>query len=118
VDGPGGFVPDQARTLFDTGKIAHVPYILGTNGDEGTLFGKTDRASQAVSDAMNAYWARFASTGDPNASSAPAVWPAFASDASDSDKRLQFDSGWEILSDFRKEECAFWRQQYDAAYAN
>jgi|CZKU01.1.fsa_nt_gi para-nitrobenzyl esterase len=223
VDGPGGFVPDQARTLFDTGKIAHVPYILGTNSDEGTLFllnatsltgesdymaalqtrfpkaavqveaeypaskfngdynaalarvvgdsailcgtddtarravkaglpvymynfnipwsiapsvlkvahasevshvfgdpvdGKTDSASQAVSDAMNAYWARFASTGDPNASSAPAVWPAFAPDASDNDKRLQFDSGWEILSDFRKEECAFWRQQYDAAYAN
>jgi para-nitrobenzyl esterase len=38
VDGPGGFIPDQPRTLFDTGKILHVPYLLGTNNDEGRLF--------------------------------------------------------------------------------
>lgn len=34
----GGFLPDQPRTLFDTGQAAHVPYILGSNTDEGTLF--------------------------------------------------------------------------------
>lgn len=38
VDGPGGFVPDQARTLFDQGKVAKVPYVLGSNNDEGMLF--------------------------------------------------------------------------------
>lgn len=219
VDGPGGFLPDQARTLFDEGKIAKVPYILGSNNDEGTLFvlgltvstatdyqtqleqrfGKLaadvaalypvsnfggnygqalarvvgdsglvcgthdtarraakagldvfmynfnipwaiaptvllvshaseighvfgdpwmpDASSQAVSDAMNQYWSTFAKTGDPNGAGAPATWPAFAPTATDDDKRLQLDSGWETLTDFRKPECAFWRKAYDAAYA-
>jgi para-nitrobenzyl esterase len=34
----GGFLPDQPRTLFDSGHYAHVPYLLGSNSDEGTLF--------------------------------------------------------------------------------
>jgi para-nitrobenzyl esterase len=34
----GGFLPDQPRTLFDSGKYARIPYILGSNADEGTLF--------------------------------------------------------------------------------
>jgi hypothetical protein len=29
VDGAGGFLPDQARTLYDQGSIAHVPYLHG-----------------------------------------------------------------------------------------
>lgn len=33
----GGFLPDQPRTLFDSGKYARVPYILGSNTDEGTI---------------------------------------------------------------------------------
>jgi para-nitrobenzyl esterase len=34
----GTFLPDQARALYDQGKIAKVPYLLGSNRDEGTLF--------------------------------------------------------------------------------
>jgi para-nitrobenzyl esterase len=34
----GGVLPDQPRTLFDGGKFAKVPYLLGSNADEGTLF--------------------------------------------------------------------------------
>ena len=34
----GGFLPDQPRTLYDNGDFAKVPYILGSNSDEGTLF--------------------------------------------------------------------------------
>jgi para-nitrobenzyl esterase len=34
----GDFLPDQGRALFDRGDIAKVPYILGSNTDEGTLF--------------------------------------------------------------------------------
>jgi para-nitrobenzyl esterase len=34
----GGFLPDHPRTLFDAGEFSHVPYILGANSDEGTLF--------------------------------------------------------------------------------
>jgi para-nitrobenzyl esterase len=33
----GGFLPDQARRLFDTGRFARVPYVLGSNTDEGTI---------------------------------------------------------------------------------
>ena len=32
------FFPAQPRALFDSGEIAKVPYILGSNTDEGTLF--------------------------------------------------------------------------------
>jgi len=34
----GGFLPDQPRALFRAGNFAKVPYILGSNSDEGTLF--------------------------------------------------------------------------------
>jgi para-nitrobenzyl esterase len=220
VDGEGGFLPRSARAIFDAGELNHVPYILGSNTDEGTIFllgtmgpttdqeyltqlearfGATlapqlatlyppaafggdarkalarvigdsglvcgthdsarraakaglhvfmynfnvpwavsptgalgaahaseishvfgtpfmaDASSQRVSDAMNAYWARFALTGDPNSSDAPASWPAFQPDAADHDQRLQLDADWRVVDDFRKTECAWWRQQYDAA---
>jgi para-nitrobenzyl esterase len=34
----GDLLLDQPRTLYDSGKIAKVPYLLGSNTDEGTLF--------------------------------------------------------------------------------
>jgi para-nitrobenzyl esterase len=37
-DVDGSFLPDQPRSLYDMGKIAKVPYLLGSNTDEGTLF--------------------------------------------------------------------------------
>jgi para-nitrobenzyl esterase len=218
IDGEGGFLPKSARSYFDDGDIAKVPYILGSNNDEGRLFtylttapkndmeymeelttrfgadaaekiyavyppskfddnyadaiarvvgdsglvcGTHDSArravaaglhvfmynfnvpwaisadllkathaseissvfgdpydpddeSQTVSDAMNAYWAQFAKTGDPNYDDAPATWPAFEPDAGDHDARLQFDKGFEIVDDFRREECAMWRELYEA----
>ena len=221
VDGPGGFLPDQPRTLYDSGQIAHVPYLLGSNNDEGMLFiltstiptddasyaaelqkrfgsfapqvlaeypaskfngdyrvalgrvvgdvnlvcGTLDTAQRAakaglpvfmynfnmpwqiepalllashaseishvfgdpvhpttgdtlVSSAMNAFWAHFAQTGDPNFSSAPATWPPFGPDASGNDQRLQLDTGFEDLTGFRKEECAVWAQYYDQGFAS
>jgi para-nitrobenzyl esterase len=220
VDGAGGFLPDQARTLFDNGQINKVSYILGSNNDEGKLFilgaptvtsqadymtqlqarfpnnadqvameypasnfggdynaalataigdsglicGTHDTARRAakaglkvfmynfnmpwaidpsalgashaseishvfgdpyhpsaddttVSDAMNGFWAQFAKAGDPNASGGAHMWPAFAPDANDNDERIQFDAGFEVIMDFRKAQCEFWRQQYDAAFA-
>jgi para-nitrobenzyl esterase len=65
--------------------------------------------SQAVADAMNDYWSRFAAAGDPNGPGAPAVWPEFRED---DDKRLQLDSDWQVLEDFRAEQCAFWFEYY------
>jgi para-nitrobenzyl esterase len=34
----GTILPDQPRTSFDAGQVSKVPYILGSNTDEGTLF--------------------------------------------------------------------------------
>ncbi len=219
LDGSDGFLPGKLKELFDRGEIANVPYMLGSNNDEGTTFvwaadsieteedyiayleerygdlaeevfalyppsdfdGDYDAArarvvgdsgvicsthdtarraakaglkvfmynfnvwwslspemfraghaaeishvfgspyvkegedpsetaeSQMVADAMNTYWARFAETGDPNGPDAPAQWPQFDPDT---DQRLQLDSSWEVLTDFRKVECEFWREYY------
>ncbi len=38
VDGMGGFLPESPRSLFKKRELAKVPYLLGTNNDEGTLF--------------------------------------------------------------------------------
>jgi len=38
VDGEGGMLPEQPRALFERGDVAKVPYMLGSNTDEGTLF--------------------------------------------------------------------------------
>ena len=216
LDGPDGFLPDSLRALFDRGEIANVPYLLGSNNDEGTtfvfratpltteaeyladltarygdaaaaiaalyppsdfggdfnaararvvgdsgvvcsthdtarraaaaglkvfmynfnvrwsllpdtllaghaaeishVFGSPwlptpDPESETVARAMNTYWARFAAAEDPNGSDAPAQWPEFSQD---DDKRLQLDPNWEVLDDFRTEECAFWRQYHGA----
>jgi carboxylesterase type B len=69
-----------------------------------------DAQSQSVADKMNAYWATFAAKGDPNSADAPATWPRFAPDSDDNDQRLQIDSDWKVIDNFRKEECAFWRE--------
>ena len=34
----GAFLPAHPRTLFDTGAFSRVPYMMGFNSDEGTLF--------------------------------------------------------------------------------
>jgi para-nitrobenzyl esterase len=34
----GWFMPDQPRAIFDAGNAAKIPYLLGSNTDEGTLF--------------------------------------------------------------------------------
>jgi para-nitrobenzyl esterase len=212
-------LPDQPRTLYDSGQIAHVPYLLGSNNDEGMLFilqstipsdeasyeaeiqkrfgafaptvlaeypvskfngdfrvtlgrvvgdvalvcGTLDTARRAakaglpvymynfnmpwqifptlllashasemshvfgdpykpsagdttVSNAMNAFWAHFALTGNPNFGGAPATWPSFGPDASGNDHRLQLDTGFEPIENFRKEECGVWTQFYDMGF--
>jgi para-nitrobenzyl esterase len=37
-DVDGSFLPDQPRALYAAGNVAKVPYLLGSNTDEGTLF--------------------------------------------------------------------------------
>ncbi|KAJ7766333.1 extracellular triacylglycerol lipase precursor [Mycena maculata] len=38
IDGPGGLIPDLPSVLLRSGKFARLPFMAGTNLDEGTLF--------------------------------------------------------------------------------
>ncbi|KAF8152915.1 extracellular triacylglycerol lipase precursor [Crassisporium funariophilum] len=38
IDGPGGLFPDIASSLLSKGHFARLPFIAGTNLDEGTIF--------------------------------------------------------------------------------
>jgi para-nitrobenzyl esterase len=234
VDGQGGFFLDQPRVLFEQGDIAKVPYLIGSNTDEGTLFTLLDwpltekayeselsrrygieslpsllelypaenfnrnyhaalsrvvgdqmlvsvtddlarlaaqagsdvfmynfnipwnitpsvlglfpemvanvilgathsseigfvfgnpynpsDSEQFVADTMNTFWATFARNGNPNFPGAPAVWPAFKPDADGNDLRMQMDKHWQILTNFRKKECAFWQSYFQShSYQN
>jgi len=98
-----------APTLLFTGHAAEISHVFGSPYVPPTQSVEVTEASQKVADAVNAYWAQFAKTGDPNHGDAPAQWPQFT--ATD-DKRLQLDSDWEVLNNFRAEECNFWRKYY------
>ncbi|CAA7263293.1 unnamed protein product [Cyclocybe aegerita] len=41
IDGPGGLFPDIASTFVNSGRFARLPFIAGTNLDEGTTFTPT-----------------------------------------------------------------------------
>lgn len=67
----------------------------------------------SLSDTIQTYWANFAKTGDPNAGSLLA-WPAFDEARS---ARINFALQPTIAEGFRKAECEFWRQGYEARFA-
>ena len=46
---------------------------------------KDTAANTPVGDVMNAYWASFAKTGNPNYQGAPVEWPRYQPDANDND---------------------------------
>ncbi|KAF9531109.1 esterase 1 [Crepidotus variabilis] len=41
MDGPGGHIPDAPSNILASGNFAQIPFISGTNLDEGTLFTPT-----------------------------------------------------------------------------
>ncbi|KAJ7136677.1 extracellular triacylglycerol lipase precursor [Mycena epipterygia] len=53
IDGPGGLLPDLPSVLIKRGQFARLPFITGTNQDEGTLFApqtvnSTDQISEII----------------------------------------------------------------------
>jgi para-nitrobenzyl esterase len=64
---------------------------------------------QALSDAMQGYWTRFARTGDPNGEG-ELSWSQY-DDASD--ERMNSDADLSVISGFRRLECEFWWGVYD-----
>jgi para-nitrobenzyl esterase len=89
-------------------------YLGATHGAELTsVFGTSplfasDAPGKAASDLVQRYWTNFARTGDPNGGSDP-TWPAF--DAS-SNVRINLALQPSTVTNFRAEECAFWRAGY------
>jgi len=96
-----------APTLLRAGHASEISHVFGLPHTP-----MPDPETVEVAEAMNAYWARFAKTGDPNGAGAPAEWPKFTPDA---DERLQLDSSWERLTNFRSPQCDFWRSLTSAA---
>jgi para-nitrobenzyl esterase len=68
----GGFLEVHPRTSFDAGEFAEVPYLLGANSDEGTLFfiGSTPITTNAE------YQAALLTQYGPYAAAISAMYPA------------------------------------------
>jgi len=67
----------------------------------GLVYTDDDRA---LAQLMVGYWARFAATGDPNGSAAPA-WPRYTADA---DQHLAIDLVPSVGSQLRRAQCDTW----------
>ena len=81
----------------------------------GYVFGSVELMTEAdrqVARAMQGYWTRLASNGDPNGEGA-VVWPRYE-DASD--ERINFDVPISVLTGFRRTECEFWWSLDDEAF--
>jgi len=68
----GGFLPDYPRNLFDAGTFSQVPYILGANSDEGTLFAMGSTPITTEEEYQAELLARFGT----NAAAVEALYPA------------------------------------------
>jgi para-nitrobenzyl esterase len=87
----GEVIPDQPRALFDQAMVADVPYILGSNTDEGTLFhiGATPVAS--AEELLAALERRF---GGAAAATIAAAYPVASFDSPDAAlQRITGDAG-------------------------
>ena len=94
------FARPDADTIFAS-------YGADHTGEIGYVFGSielTTDADREVARAMQGYWTRLASNGDPNGEGA-VTWPRY-DDASD--ERIDLDAPISVLSGFRRTECAFW----------
>lgn len=85
-----------------------------THGAELTyVFGTSPAFSpdqMDISNLMQRYWSRFATTGDPNGGD-DLEWPVFGADPN---KRMNFSLEPALVDDFRTAQCDFWRGVYAA----
>jgi para-nitrobenzyl esterase len=92
-----------SREALGASHASEISHVFGTPYSE---MGEVAAAGAT----MNAYWTAFIEKGDPNYEGAPAKWPSYMPDASDNDQRLQLAATFEVLANFRKEECKLWRE--------
>lgn len=82
-----------------------MPYVFGTLNNPPS-------EDAALSDTVQGYWTRFASTSDPNGESA-LEWPAFDETT---DQRMNFDINPTVVSGYRRAECDMWETIYAAQF--
>ena len=87
---------------------AELTFVFGSLAPEQWPAG-----TQAVSELMQGYWSRFATSGDPNGGGAP-QWPKF--DAARGN-RLNLDLDPDVVEQFRAERCALWNEYYESLFA-
>jgi para-nitrobenzyl esterase len=97
--------PIPALEALEATHGVELPYVFGTLADPPA-------EDAALSDTMQAYWTRFATSGDPNGEDAP-EWPPF-DDASE--ERMNLDVAPSVIAGFRSTECDFRATIYDAAF--
>lgn len=73
--------PSAEREGLHAFHASEIPYVFGTEDQTPEYWPSipSDRAERALGDAIQAYWAAFARTGNPGAAGG-AEWPAFAED--------------------------------------
>jgi len=96
------FFSYPANRLFGAVHGIEIPFVFGSFGSIAGY--APDPAALALSEAMNASWARFAATGDPNGAG-PTPWPAY--DAA-RDRTLVWDAPGAVADGIRTAECDFW----------
>ncbi|KAJ7750701.1 extracellular triacylglycerol lipase precursor [Mycena maculata] len=53
IDGPRGLIPDLPSVLLERGQFARLPFVAGTNEDEGTLFApQTINSTQDIEESL------------------------------------------------------------------
>lgn len=96
------FFSYPASRLYGAVHGVELPFVFGSFA---AIPGYTpDAAARALSEAMNASWARFAATGDPSVPGAVA-WPAY--DAA-RDRTFVWDASSASVDGIRTEACDFW----------
>jgi para-nitrobenzyl esterase len=96
------FFSYPANRFFGAVHGTEIPFVFGSFDAIG---GFTPNATEeALSESMNAAWARFAATGDPNGAGLPA-WPPY--DAA-KDSTLVWDAPAEGVDGIRTSACDFW----------
>ncbi|KAJ7614131.1 esterase 1 [Roridomyces roridus] len=69
IDGPGGIIPELPSVLFSKGQFAKLPFISGTNLDEGTIFtDPTVNSTEAIAEFLIAGASPSADPGKLNSS--------------------------------------------------
>lgn len=100
---------DASLTALRAFHTAELPFISGNlqTLSTGTAYSPSSAETVLANEMMDYYWARFAATGDPNGSGAPAQWLPY--DAGENMLQLD-DMVVNMAGGYRNAQCDFCRR--------